>query len=778
MAIRLPRRLRYLVLLAVLGVVIYGSVTRRTADVVQEQVSTLNAKTADAFKKAADAWEQKQSSLEEEKTPEIPRKRPDVKVTEPTVDRVMDQPKNEAKESEVSAATKAVNAPIRKPAPTLTPVPVVPIFANSAVRDNGQQVPTLPIVSKGLAQNAAPGATEDPSLSRKFQLDRREHHPVPREKMYKLPSDKPKRLPKIQTTDPSLTESAQEKEVRTTRQQTIKDAFARDWSAYRRYAWMHDELTPVSNGSHDPFGGWGATLVDSLDTLLIMGLLDEYAEASSAVAKIDFTFTKAERIPIFETTIRYLGGLLGAYDVGVSQGRKDPIMLKQAKILAQVLYGAFDTPNRLPILQFDYRLQEAANDPESRAPTGGCMAEIGSLSVEFTRLAQLSEGLDRDKYYDAIQKITDALEESTDSMLIPGLWPLVLDLSGCKPDADSYDDPAIDRDTTAIAKRSNANTTICEPQGIRAPPGSGGEMYSQGGMADSTYEYLTKEYLLLGGVPAADQYKRMYEMSIAATKQWLIYKPMVPGNLGAKDILMSGEVLAKKRKKPAFHAKMQHLTCFIGGMVGMGAKVFDRPEEMKLAERLTDGCVWAYEQSAIGVAPETFHMHECKDETCDWDAFVEERLAAMKVEKEEQEKKAREQEELRVKQEQERQKQDEERRKTESEERRQAAERKSQERLREQDSARQAEADRNVRQADSQEDTHQRVKRDADEPPNEAVNLAAQNFRQSQDEKAHVVTTAPKVEEAVVISPLYWIDSRYILRPEAVRPIPDVEREG
>jgi mannosyl-oligosaccharide alpha-1,2-mannosidase len=80
-----------------------------------------------------------------------------------------------------------------------------------------------------------------------------------------------------------------------------------------------------------------------------MDLKDEFSEAVDAVKKIDFTTSPREDIPVFETVIRYLGGLLGAYDIS---GQKYEILLEKAEQLAEVLIGAFDTPNRMPVLYY------------------------------------------------------------------------------------------------------------------------------------------------------------------------------------------------------------------------------------------------------------------------------------------------------------------------------------------------------------------------------------------------------------------------------------------
>lgn len=43
------------------------------------------------------------------------------------------------------------------------------------------------------------------------------------------------------------------------------------WQGYEDYAWGWDELRPLSKNGTNNFGGLGATIVDSLDTLKMMG---------------------------------------------------------------------------------------------------------------------------------------------------------------------------------------------------------------------------------------------------------------------------------------------------------------------------------------------------------------------------------------------------------------------------------------------------------------------------------------------------------------------------
>ena len=204
-----------------------------------------------------------------------------------------------------------------------------------------------PKVVYGSVESAGQGRLEvigDETVAKIHWKKQKEHFPIPTESIIPLPTGKPKAIPKIQSNFPD--ESATEKIDREKKLDVIKKTFEFSWAGYRKNAWMHDELSPVSGQFRDPFCGWAATLVDSLDSLWIMGLKSEFEEATKAVANIDFTTSIRNDIPVFETVIRYLGGLIAAYDLG---GSKYRILLDKAVELAEILMGCFDTPNRMPM---------------------------------------------------------------------------------------------------------------------------------------------------------------------------------------------------------------------------------------------------------------------------------------------------------------------------------------------------------------------------------------------------------------------------------------------
>jgi mannosyl-oligosaccharide alpha-1,2-mannosidase len=177
-----------------------------------------------------------------------------------------------------------------------------------------------------------------------------------------------------------------------------------------------------------------------------MGLKDEFEEAVLAVEKLDFTTCSLEEINVFETTIRYLGGFLGAYDI--SHGEY-PILLQKAIEIGQMLYNAFDTPNRMPITRWKFK--DAKNHLAQAAGENVLVAEVGSLTLEFTRLSQLTKDA---RWFDAVQRIMDVFDEQQGQTKVPGLWPVVVS-----------------------AKTLNFHEF------------SG---FTIGGMADSLYEYLPK----------------------------------------------------------------------------------------------------------------------------------------------------------------------------------------------------------------------------------------------------------------------------------------------
>ena len=245
--------------------------------------------------------------------------------------------------------------------------------------------------------------------------DLKQHYPVHSE--IALPSGKQGGFSKIQH---AFTDSELSKISNTQRERrdAVKNVFEHAWSGYKSHAWLKDEVSPVSGTSRNSFGGLAATLVDSLDSLWILGLREDFEVALNALDKINFSRSEETIINLFEYTIRYLGGFLGAFEIS---GRQYPILLDKAVEVGDMLFAAFDTPNRLPVTRWDWKASLEGKKMEASENT--LVAELGSLSLEFTTLARLSKN---DKYYDAVQRITIALEHAQNSTKLPGMWPVVV----------------------------------------------------------------------------------------------------------------------------------------------------------------------------------------------------------------------------------------------------------------------------------------------------------------------------------------------------------------
>jgi mannosyl-oligosaccharide alpha-1,2-mannosidase len=109
----------------------------------------------------------------------------------------------------------------------------------------------------------------------------------------------------------------------------------------------------------------------------------------------------------------------------------------------------------------------------------------------------------------------------------------------------------------------------------------------------------------------------MYLKAMEAVRKTMVYRPMLPDN---RDVRFTGKVtIMGSQNEPRFEAEVTHLTCFVGGMFGMGSKIFDVKGDLEIAEKLSDGCVWAYESTASGVMPEAAEVLPCESMTnCPW----------------------------------------------------------------------------------------------------------------------------------------------------------------
>jgi len=259
--------------------------------------------------------------------------------------------------------------------------------------------------------------------------NRRQQHPLAASSMAHPPSGRPQQLRRIQHDFSRDERDAGFEAKQVERRAAVKKTFEKCWDSYRSYAWGYDELMPVTLAGIDPYSGWGATLVDPLDTLWIMGMVDDFEQAVTAAATIDWDNSTSRSCSVFETNIRYVGGLLSAYELS-----SDRRLLDKALELAEMLYAAFDTPSRMPVNAFYFT---AAKKGESLVPSAReVAASVGTLSLEFTKLTEFTGDV---KFFDAIERIKLNLQGSQDGTKLPGLWPTYINLqSGFGTEDNSF----------------------------------------------------------------------------------------------------------------------------------------------------------------------------------------------------------------------------------------------------------------------------------------------------------------------------------------------------
>src|SRR4030095_4392535 len=158
----------------------------------------------------------------------------------------------------------------------------------------------------------------------------------------------------------------------------VKTEFLHAWNGYKKFAWGHDDLKPLSKTYHD----WYAepllmTPVDALDTMMLMGLKDEYASTHKYIID-NLSFDKDISVQNFEITIRLLGGLLTNYQLS-----GDKRLLNLAVDLGNRLLPVFNSPTGMPYRYVNLKTG-AVRDPVSNP------AETGTLLIEFGTLSKLT----------------------------------------------------------------------------------------------------------------------------------------------------------------------------------------------------------------------------------------------------------------------------------------------------------------------------------------------------------------------------------------------------
>uniref|UniRef100_A0A1I8MQ91 alpha-1,2-Mannosidase n=1 Tax=Musca domestica TaxID=7370 RepID=A0A1I8MQ91_MUSDO len=178
------------------------------------------------------------------------------------------------------------------------------------------------------------------------------------------------------------------------------------WENYKLYAWGKNELRPLSQRAHigSIFGSQelGATIIDGLDTLYIMGLENEYKEGRDWIERKFSLDNVTADLSVFETNIRFIGGLLTMYAF-----TGDALYKDKAQHVADKLLPAFQTPTGIPYGLVNPKTGMSKNYGWASGASS-ILSEFGTLHLEFSYLSDITGN---PLYKERVQTIRQILKD-------------------------------------------------------------------------------------------------------------------------------------------------------------------------------------------------------------------------------------------------------------------------------------------------------------------------------------------------------------------------------
>ncbi|CUA69784.1 mannosyl-oligosaccharide alpha-1,2-mannosidase [Rhizoctonia solani] len=275
----------------------------------------------------------------------------------------------------------------------------------------------------------------------------------------------------------------------------------------------------------------------------VMGLDDLFAEAVNFSSKIDFNRSKtSDKVSLFETTIRYLGGLISAYELG---GKKDQALIDRARELGDKLSHAWVGVNDFPYNSLDF-----TTDTPKVESSG--IAVAGTLVLEWSKLAEYTGN---ETYRQLTEKSMRRI--GTNKSPLPGLPAQGINPSTGKPE---------------------------------------GDYITWGGGSDSYFEYLIKYGRLTNN--ASPEWTSRWLTAVDSSIRYLAQTAV---NTSVPDLLYLGDYTGGRVRHIS-----SHLACFHGGNWIMGGRLTGNETIVQYGLRLTDACWNTYEKTGTGIGPEVF----------------------------------------------------------------------------------------------------------------------------------------------------------------------------
>jgi len=340
------------------------------------------------------------------------------------------------------------------------------------------------------------------------------------------------------------------------RRDTVREMMQHAWSNYVKYAWGDNELNPISKSGHSAgiFGNTklGASIIDGLDTLWIMGLNEEYKKARDYVQnELDFNSINSE-VSVFEFNIRFVGGLLTAYAL-----TKDELYIRKAEEIAEKLLPSFNTPTGIPYSLINPATGECKNYNWASS-SSSILSEFGTMHLEFLYLSYVTG---KPIYKDKVVAVRNYLDK--------------------------------------IEKKDGLYYNYLNPQSGRW----GQAHVSMGALADSFYEYLLKAYLQSD--KQDEQSRRMYIEAIDALLNKITRT--TPGGLLYFGQLKYDNFERKMEHLACFSGGMIAL----GGQTLFSDE--NKAKYISIGANITNTCHESYVRTKTQLGPETFTFSDNSD---------------------------------------------------------------------------------------------------------------------------------------------------------------------
>lgn len=355
----------------------------------------------------------------------------------------------------------------------------------------------------------------------------------------------------------------------------VKEAMEYTFAKYKKHAWGYDDILPVSGGKKNTRNGWGAFIVDSASTLALMGMWDELNMSVERILQIPF-YDAQGLVDPFETTIRYVGGLVSLVDLidagvvpkTVINGKQRAGILAQAITLSDKLGPGFDSPTGMIYPRVDFTNDVGTGDPPElykkypdkiryKNPSIG-PARAGSNILEYRTLTRQSGN-----------PIYFANATSAWAPLVWDKW---------------VEDPV---------------GLVSAPIDILTGEPVGRQRHWDAGH-DSYYEYLIKAAILA----PHDRYTSTY------TDRWTQAAHALRHDLSTRSSYSSGynpqHLFMGKLDGGWYLNEQSHLACFAPGNLLLGGAYLEKPDLMVLGKALLDGCRHTYASTPTRIGPERF----------------------------------------------------------------------------------------------------------------------------------------------------------------------------